>query len=75
MFVVGPKKELKYILKLVGPRRNLYFFKFIYFILFSYVLYMCMFPVCCFRQSTYMLYVYVSSSLLSSENICGTRPC
>ena len=42
-----------YILKLVGSRRDLYFFEFINFVL-TYVLYICMFPACCFRQRTYV---------------------
>ena len=52
-FVFGPKKEKINISKWIGPQRDLYIFKIIYFVL---------------------TYEYVSSLLLSSENICGTKP-
>ena len=50
MVVVGPKKELGYILIGKSTKRFV-FFEFIYLVL-TYVLYICMFPACCFRQRT-----------------------
>ena len=47
------KERIEIYLKQVGPRRDLHFLKFIHFVL-TYVLYMCMFPACCFRQRTYV---------------------
>ena len=47
------------------------FFEFIYFVL-TYVLYMCMFPACCFRQRTYVVQGLVNGvhneTLVSSLN-------
>ena len=48
--VIGPKRKIS-ILKWVGPRRDLYFFRIYLFISF---LNTCMFPAYCFRQRTYM---------------------
>ena len=47
------KERIKIYFKIGRSTKTLVFFKFIYFIL-TYVLYMYMFPVCCFRQRTYM---------------------
>ena len=63
MVFVGPKKN-KNIFKIRWSTERFVFFEFIYFIL-TYVLY---------TYITYVLYIYASSLLLSSENMCGTRP-
>ena len=39
-----------------------FIFLFIYFVL-TYVLYMCMFPACCFRQRTYVTQGIVNGAL------------
>ena len=53
-FVVGPKGE-RNILKWVCLRRDFYLFRIYLFIdLFILFLHTCMFPVCCFRQRTYL---------------------
>ena len=53
MFVVGPKKKIKIYSKIRRSMKRFVVFESIYFVL-MYVLYMCMFPACCFRQRTYV---------------------
>ena len=50
MVVVDPKKIRVYF-KIRRSTMRFVFFKFVYFVL-TYVLYICMFPACCFRQRT-----------------------
>ena len=47
------KEQIRIYLKIRRSTRRFVFFEFIYLVL-AYVLYICMFPACCFRQRTYV---------------------
>ena len=55
------QRKNKYIFKIRWSTERFVFFEFIYFVLIcvlriciTYVLYICMFPACCFRQRTFV---------------------
>ena len=47
------KERIKIYFKIGRSTKRFVFFEFIYFVL-TYILYICMFPACCFRQRTYV---------------------
>ena len=56
-------KRIKIYIKIGRSTKRLVYFEFIYFVL-TYVLYVCMFPACCFRQRTYVAQGLVNGVLI-----------
>ena len=61
------KERTKLYFKIGRSTKRFVFFESIYFVL-TYLLYMCMFPACCFRQRTYVAQGLVNGVLNESLN-------